>query len=282
MPKALRFPSDLDLSALRQALWAHRVGHHYTRDDEGQLVIVLNDAQEPKAVELVERWQRGEPLMPEGRIARQPGVVRAAFSTAPLTALAILVCILCFALIGFAGDDFFAAMTIVPIGVEGEQLVHGDLSDTFAGGQFWRLLTPMLLHFGWMHLIFNMMWLWYFGRQVEAQQGALRFAALVAISGVLANLAQYATGVVLFGGMSGVDYALLGYVWLYSRLRPDSGFVVPHMLMVFMMIWLVLCMTPFADFIGYGNIANEAHLGGLLTGLACAWVAARFAHRSPR
>ncbi|WP_106477263.1 rhomboid family intramembrane serine protease [Phytohalomonas tamaricis] len=276
MPKALRFPHDLDLSPLRQALWAHRIGHHFTDDDEGQLIIVLSDAQEAQALELVARWQRGESLQPEGPIARSPGVLRSAFARAPVTTLSIIVCILCFALTAIIGDSFLAAMTIVPIGVEGEQLVYGNLPEALASGQIWRLLTPMLLHFGWMHLIFNMLWLWYFGRQIEALQGPLRFILLVVISGIIANLAQYATGVVLFGGMSGVDYALLGYVWLFSRLRPSSGFNIPHMLMIFMLIWLVLCMTPFADVIGYGNIANEAHLGGLLTGLACALIATRF------
>jgi GlpG protein len=122
-----------------------------------------------------------------------------------------------------------------------------------------------------MHLIFHMMWLWYFGRQVEALQGSRQMLVLLLIAGIGANLAQYATGTVLFGGMSGVDFALLGYVWLMSRRAPRSGFFVPQMLVVFMLGWMVFTMTDMAGAVGFGNVANEAHLGGLVVGLLLGW-----------
>lgn len=71
--------------------------------------------------------------------------------------------------------------------------------------------------------------------------------------------------------MSGVDYALLGYVWLMSRRAPHSGFFVPQMLVVFMLGWMVFTMTDAAGAVGFGNVANEAHLGGLVVGLAMGW-----------
>jgi len=150
-------------------------------------------------------------------------------------------------------------------------LAFGNLGDALASGQLWRLLSPAFLHFGWMHLIFNMLWLWYFGRQVEARRGSRRMLTLLLFAGLGANLAQYATGTVLFGGMSGVDFALLAYVWLMSWRAPRSGFFVPQMLVVFMLGWLVFAMTDMAAMVGFGNVANEAHLGGLVVGLALGW-----------
>ena len=94
---------------------------------------------------------------------------------------------------------------------------------------------------------------------------------LVVVAGLAGNLAQYATGTVLFGGMSGVDFALLGYVWLMSRRAPASGFFVPQMLVLFMLGWMVFTMTDVAGLVGFGNVANEAHLGGLLVGLVLGW-----------
>jgi len=94
---------------------------------------------------------------------------------------------------------------------------------------------------------------------------------LLLVAGIGANLAQYVTGTVLFGGMSGVVYALLGHVWLMSRRAPNSGFFVPQMLVVFMLGWMVFTMTDIASTVGFGNVANEAHLGGLLVGLATGW-----------
>ena len=46
---------------------------------------------------------------------------------------------------------------------------------------------------------------------------------------------------------------------------------VPQMLVVFMLGWMVFTMTDIASTVGFGNVANEAHLGGLLVGLATGW-----------
>jgi GlpG protein len=183
----------------------------------------------------------------------------------------VAISLVIFALIGVFGDLLIVALTIVPIDIVSGELSYGSLADTLVSGQVWRLLSPAFLHFGWMHLIFNLMWVWYFGRQVEVLQGGRTLLLLVVLAGVLANIAQYATGTVLFGGMSGVVYALLGHVWLMSRRVPGSGFFVPQMLVVFMLGWMVFTMTDMAGLVGFGNVANEAHLGGLVVGLVTGW-----------
>ncbi|MCP1319022.1 rhomboid family intramembrane serine protease, partial [Halomonas sp. 707B3] len=223
---------------------------------------------------LVGRWERGEPLIvdnahpPRSRSAHS---IIAILRQVPVTALMIGASLLVFALSGIFGDLLIVALTIVPVGISGGQLVYGSLADTVMGGQLWRLLSPAFLHFGWMHLIFNLMWVWYFGRQIELRQGSKMMLLLLLVAGIGANVAQYVTGTVLFGGMSGVVYALLAHVWLMSRRAPQSGFFVPQMLVVFMLGWMVFTMTDIAGTVGFGNVANEAHLGGLLVGLATGW-----------
>ncbi len=266
-------PDGADTSELRQALWRHRIGHRITDETDGQLLWIADPRQLAALQALVERWQQGAPLelqQPE-KPSRSMTSSLAYLKQVPVTALMMAISLLVFALIGVFGDQLIVTLTIVPIGISGGELVFGTLSQTLSSGNIWRLLSPAFLHFGWMHLIFNLMWVWYFGRQIEALQGSLTMLLLLLVAGVGANIAQYMTGTVLFGGMSGVVYALLAHVWLMSRRAPKSGFFVPQMLVVFMLGWMVFTMTDMASSVGFGNVANEAHLGGLLVGLVTGW-----------
>ncbi|WP_163559595.1 rhomboid family intramembrane serine protease [Halomonas sp. NO4] len=282
MYRVMLFPHNIDTSELRQALWAHRIGHRFTEEAEGQVLWLADPDQHDALQQLIARWQRGEPLLPRQRRTPRGGTSLAVpFRQAPVTATALALCLLVFAAMGLFGDLVVALLTIVPVGVVNGSLAVGNLGEALASGQVWRPLSPAFLHFGWMHLIFNMLWLWYFGRQIEGLHGSRRMLAILLIAGIGANLAQYATGTVLFGGMSGVDFALLGYVWLMSRRAPQSGFFVPQMLVVFMLGWMVFTMTDAASAVGFGNVANEAHLGGLVVGLAMGWYYSERARRLP-
>ncbi|OAZ99559.1 rhomboid family intramembrane serine protease [Halomonas sp. G11] len=272
MHPVMRLPPEADTQALRKALWRYRIGHRITAEGDALVLWVADPDQREALLALVARWQKGEPLELAEQVSKadSPGVFPT-LKQLPVTVAMVVVSLVVFALMGVFGDLLIVALTIVPIGIVGGELSYGSLADTLASGQVWRLLSPAFLHFGWMHLIFNLMWVWYFGRQVEAFQGGRTLLMLLVVAGVLANLAQYATGTVLFGGMSGVVYALLGHVWLMSRRVPGSGFFVPQMLVVFMLGWMVFTMTDMAGLVGFGNVANEAHLGGLIVGLVTGW-----------
>ena len=142
-------------------------------------------------------------------------------------------------------------------------------------GQVWRLLTPIFLHFGPFHLLFNMFMLYQLGGMIEDRRGPWRFLLLVLVFAVPSNVAQYALSAVawkdgglvaqmppLFGGMSGVLYGLFGYVWMKSRYEPALGLELGPRIVVWMIAWLFLCMTGLV-----GPIANTAHVVGLLFGV---------------
>jgi GlpG protein len=219
MHPVMLLPDHTDTSELRQALWRHRIGHRITEESDGQLLWIADPRQQDELNALLERWKRGEPLVLEKPAKRSHGMTTSLSSLrkVPVTALMVVISLAIFALIGVLGDQLIVALTIVPIGIAGGELVFGTLSQTLASGQIWRVLSPAFLHFGWMHLIFNLMWVWYFGRQIEALQGSRTMLLLLIVAGIGANIAQYLTGTVLFGGMSGVVYALLAHVWLMSR-----------------------------------------------------------------
>lgn len=130
-------------------------------------------------------------------------------------------------------------------------------------GQVWRLFTPMFLHFGILHLAFNMMWLWQFGVVLEIRFRSLRFLALVLVVAGLSDLAQGYWSGTNFGGMSGVNYGLFGFILLRSRLHPNPEFSMNSQTVAWMLIWLVVCFTG-----AVGPVANAAHLVGFLSGAA--------------
>ena len=126
-----------------------------------------------------------------------------------------------------------------------------------------RSLSPMLLHFGELHLVFNMMWLWYFGRQLESAQPRWLFIVLILFCSFVGNTAQYLTsGYNNFGGMSGVVYGLVGYTWIVHSFMPRSNLLINNKMFVVFVIALVAM-----EFVASSLIASAAHLGGLVAGL---------------
>lgn len=129
-------------------------------------------------------------------------------------------------------------------------------------GEVWRLFTPMFLHFGPLHLLFNMMWLKDLGGAIEVRRGRWRFLLLVLVIAGLSNAAQGVMSGPYFGGMSGVVFGLFGYVWMQSRYVPTSGFYMPPNLVMLMLVWMAICYSG-----AVGGIANTAHTVGLIVGM---------------
>jgi GlpG protein len=139
---------------------------------------------------------------------------------------------------------------------------HGGLAE-IRHGQLWRLITPIFIHFGPLHIIFNMLWLRDLGSMIESRQSSWRLALLVVVIAACSNLVQYYFGGPRFGGMSGVVYGLLGYIWMRGKFDPGSGLFLHPTTVTMMIIWFFACFTPLIP-----NIANGTHAAGLAIGLA--------------
>ena len=129
-------------------------------------------------------------------------------------------------------------------------------------GQLWRLFTPIIIHFGIMHIVFNMLWLYQLGSAIEQRQNTKRMMILVIVISILSNLAQFFWSGPIFGGMSGVVYGLLGYVWAQGKYNPGAGIGLNQSITMMMLIWFVVCWMGLV-----GNIANMAHTIGLVCGV---------------
>ena len=181
----------------------------------------------------------------------------------PLTLGIFSACIAIYAIAHLAWPGLYDLLAYFP-NYGADQLAQG-----------WRLLTPALLHFSLMHLVFNLLWWWYLGGQIERKLGAGKLLWLLLLAAALPNAVQYAASGPLFGGLSGVVYALVGYFWWMGRLCPKAGIGLPTAYIVFMLIWLVM---GWFDVLGL-NTANGAHLAGLIVGCIQGWLDARSLNR---
>ncbi len=134
-------------------------------------------------------------------------------------------------------------------------------------GQLWRIFTPIFLHFGVFHIVFNMMWTWELGRIIEQKQGRVILLSVCLLSGAVANLAQYWVSGPVFGGMSGVVYALFGYIWIQGLTNLRFGIRLNPAIVYLMMGWFVVCWTGILEKLFGLSVANAAHTAGLVSGV---------------
>ena len=143
----------------------------------------------------------------------------------------------------------------------------------FSENEWWRLITPIFLHFSFAHLAFNCLWIYVLGEKIERIDGKFIFLLLIIFSGIFSNLLQYTwTSSSLFGGLSGVIYGMLGYCLIMEMESNYERYGLPPGLYLFMVVWLILGFLGILDLFGFGSVANFAHLGGMLSGLMFAMI----------
>jgi GlpG protein len=199
----------------------------------------------------------------------------------PVTATLIVTCIVVAALTGLGTQGMIVNyFTIVGFERTGSYVRWSGYRDLL-NGQVWRLFTPALIHFGPFHLLFNAFWLNDLGAPTERYQGSWRFAGFLLWSAAISNLAQLQFGdSPNFGGLSGVIYALVGYLWARGHADPSSGIALPNRLVLFFVAWMALGFSGLLKDV-IGSMANYCHLGGFAAGALYGYVAALVATTRP-
>ncbi|MFJ4445727.1 rhomboid family intramembrane serine protease [Pseudomonas sp. NPDC089422] len=267
--EVMRLPLSVDLSGFVHLLQRLQVPHRVSEEGEEQ-VLWAPDTLVGDVRELYQRFPDGNADVGADLSAMAPAQPSLA-DQAKACKVTATVLVLCLVVAGLTslGDNLNAIswFTFLDFRVQGEYLHFTPLAQGLAEGQWWRLVSPMLLHFGVLHLAMNGLWYWELGKRIELRQGPWLLLGLTLLFSLVSNLAQhYTSGPSLFGGLSGVLYGLLGHVWLYQWLAPNPHFNLPKGVLVMMLIWLVICLTGVVGQLGFGQIANAAHVGGLLIG----------------
>jgi GlpG protein len=143
--------------------------------------------------------------------------------------------------------------------------VESDFLAEIKRGQFWRLVTPALLHMSFLHLLFNLSLFSDLGNLIENHFGRTFYLWFFILSAAVSNLLQYFVNGPMFGGMSGVLYSMFGFIWIYKKLNSDFDFSLPKRDVWMMILWYFFCLTGIL-----GPIANTAHGMGLVVGMIVA------------
>jgi GlpG protein len=131
-------------------------------------------------------------------------------------------------------------------------------------GEVWRLFTPILLHGGFLHLLFNLFWLYQIGPPVEKQAGAWYYVFLIISIAVFSNTLYYLVAGPSFLGLSGVVYGLCGFIWAYGQINPFAKIYIDPQTIKFLTFWYVFCwFLTIADIMG---VANTIHGAGAIVG----------------
>ena len=102
---------------------------------------------------------------------------------------------------------------------------------------------------------------------MESLDGMPTFLLVFMISAILSNLGEYIwSQQYFFGGLSGAVYGLLGYCFILDLDNRGQRYALPNALYIFMFIWLLIGFTGILSIFGFGNVANIAHLVGMIAG----------------
>lgn len=91
-----------------------------------------------------------------------------------------------------------------------------------AAGQYWRLITPMFIHIGFAHLLFNSLTLYYLGTMVEQLAGHLKFLVIYLLAGVMGNLFSYQFSDSISAGASTSLFGLFAFFIALANIYPES------------------------------------------------------------
>lgn len=159
----------------------------------------------------------------------------------------------------------------------GEVLGRGALIPALvAQGEWWRLLSSMFLHSGFVHLAVNMLSLYFLGSFMERALGRGRFLALYLLSGISGGLAYLYFGAfdAAAVGASGAIFGLLGGIFGYSLRRGTFSWQNP----IIRQLLILLALNLYIGF-SVPVISNTAHIGGLVGGAVFGWLVAPTVYR---
>ncbi len=152
-------------------------------------------------------------------------------------------------------------LTILPV-IGGTLFNAGiGVNGLISAGEWWRLITPMFLHGGIMHILFNMFCLFVFGPELEKVAGRLRFLTIYIFAGLFGNLATFFLHGPEYSHV-GASGAIFGIFGAFAALVHYTKKVLPQLKQIILPIILVSVIMTFLQ----PGINATAHIAGLAVG----------------
>jgi len=267
---AAEFPLERDLSDIDRTMTAHGIEHRFTEEQGRQRLWLADPANVQRVMTLLDSGVLPPSAAADVRSGVQPPsadvatsherpqqilMLKVKLSQAPLSAACVILGLIGYLSFFLQLEALYMFLAFVP---------PQQLLETY---QFWHVITPTFLHFSFLHILFNGLWIWEVGKRLEIFLGWRPVCVLFLICALVANIAQYYTSQsVVFGGLSGVVYGYFGCIFFLFRRFNRPLLFLPSGLFIFMLIWLVAGFLGLIDVFISGSIANWAHLGGLVAG----------------
>ena len=138
-------------------------------------------------------------------------------------------------------------------------------------GEIWRLITPVFLHGSIFHLIFNMFWFFDFGRVIELDKQRNFFISFLIGAAIFCNTAQYLVTGPNFVGISGVVYALCGFIWMKLQFDTNCCYNVSRSSIFILIAWFFIALSNI-----FGPTANTHHGAGICWGMCVGFLDSGF------
>ena len=175
--KAAEYPADIDFSKIDAQLHNDRIPHRFTMESAMQILWLPQTENAEQVITQIQEWLR-YPEKLNGRASKtRRSRIQLDTKPAPFTLFLLFLSFTGSAL-PFLGDQFIQPFTFWDTT---DRLVYGEsVFRDVLSGDYWRIISPIFLHFGPTHIIFNAMFLWYLGSMIETHSG---FLSLQLISG---------------------------------------------------------------------------------------------------
>lgn len=128
-------------------------------------------------------------------------------------------------------------------------------------GEWWRLITPIFLHIGFTHLVFNSLIIYFLGAEVEMIIGHFRYFILYFTSGILGNIASFALNNSVSAGASTAIFGIFASTLVLAKLYPYHTGI---QLLSRNYLTLIILNVVFGLF--SASTDNAGHIGGLVGG----------------
>jgi len=281
MIRAAVLDAGIDLRPLLKALAGSGLRFRVNEESGSQVIWVATEQEAAAVAQLLAQWQslREQGLAPTNPASPSRGLgnyfpvadylreILRAFYRAPVTVLTILAALVVAAISNFGSELDGVQRLFYPGFYPGAEVnsasvlrIMGQIDSVET---LLRTLSPALLHFGAVHLVFNSLWLWQFGRMIESSQSSLLYLGVLIFLAFASNMTQYLWSLSAnFGGLSGVVYGLLGYIWMWQLVVPQGQLRLPPAMIGFLLLALVVM-----EVVASAWIASAAHAGGLIAGI---------------
>ena len=238
-----QLPLELDLMPLLKHLTVLNIACHVSEADNQQQLHIRNQDNIEQVNTILNQWLAGELEIKDPQAFRQTPKItvnKIAFIRAlPVTLITMLLGVIGALLVSLDRQSLSLAEPF--LFQPWEQNFPEPFLSGMQRGEYWRLITPMFLHFGIVHIVFNNLLVWLIGHRIELVKGSLHLFIVLFLTGIMANVIQFIlTPQAIFGGLSGAAYGLAGYIMVYQRIVNHPILFFPTSMLVILMLSLLL------------------------------------------